>query len=193
MFAGDNDLDFDKQEVLKSLAQNVKTINILDVFNESVVGLLGAGWAIKPFAMLASSFQQVILVDADAVFLQPPETAFDDPGYNATGTLFFHDRVVDVPNHPRHRWWHSIMTGRTPSPALQQSKFWSNQTIDEMESGVVVINKGNKHAWVALMFASWMNTKVVRETTTYKYTHGTPCTYCNAPAPPYQYPHTSMR
>lgn len=44
----------------------------------------------------------------------------------------------------RQRWWNGVMNGRVPSVNLQNSGFWSNQSIHEMESGVVVINKGNR-------------------------------------------------
>ena len=98
MFAGSNDLDIEKQNAMKSLHKNVSVVDILHVFDESIVGLQGGGWAIKPFAIMASSFEQVIMADADCVFLQSPEAAFDDPGYIASGTLFFHDRVFDFPN-----------------------------------------------------------------------------------------------
>lgn len=178
MFAGNNDLDVEKQNAIKSLHENISVVDIMHVFDESIVGLQGGGWAIKPFAIMASSFEHVIMADADCVFLQSPEAAFDDPGYIASGTLFFHDRVFDFPNatpgtSDRFQWWNSVMNGRTPSPMLQQSKFWSNITIDEMESGVVLINKSKKRALLGLMFAAWMNTKVIRETVTYVHSYGT--------------------
>lgn len=120
-----------------------------------------------------------LLADSDAVFLQSPELAFSHPGYIKTGTLFFHDRVDPGPylsyaNNvmPVHEWWHSIMHGRQPSPMLKQSQFWKGKTIHEMESGVVVVNKGNAQVLLGILFAAWMNTKKVRRTTTYRYTHG---------------------
>ena len=121
----------------------------------------------------------MLLADSDAVFLQSPELAFSHPGYIKTGTLFFHDRVDPGPylsyvNNvmPVHEWWHSIMHGRQPSPMLEQSQFWKGKTIHEMESGVVVVNKGNTQVLLGILFAAWMNTKKVRRTTTYRYTHG---------------------
>ena len=177
MFAGESDLDVVKREAIESLGEDIKTVDVMHVFDEDIVGLQGGGWAIKPFAILASSFQHVIMADADAVFLQSPAAAFEAPGYQETGTLFFHDRMFDFPgntpgDNDRHRWWNGVMNGRVPSVNLQNSGFWSNQSVHEMESGVVVINKGNEPALLGLLFAAWMNTKTVREATTYKYTHG---------------------
>jgi hypothetical protein len=44
-------------------------------------------WAIKPFAALASTFEKVIVIDADSVFLQPPENLLSETGWQETGTL----------------------------------------------------------------------------------------------------------
>ena len=44
---------------------------------------------------LASGFQKAILVDADTIFLQRPDSYFnDDIHLKETGTLFYHDRAV---------------------------------------------------------------------------------------------------
>ena len=37
------------------------------------------GWHVKPLTALVSSFEEVILMDADALPLQPPERFFDHP------------------------------------------------------------------------------------------------------------------
>ena len=179
MYAGEHDLHPDKRSALTSLGTQIRTVNILNLFDEATVGLIGGSWAIKPFAVLASSFQHVIMADSDAVFLQSPEAAFFHPGYMKTGTLFFHDRIDpgDFLAHsghilPVHEWWQFLMKGRQPSKMLKQSKFWKRQTRYEMESGVVVVNKGNKQVLLGMLFAAWMNTRKVRRMTTYKYTHG---------------------
>lgn len=149
------------------------TVDILQLgfFDENITRLQGAGWAIKPFAILASSFQQVMIADSDVVFLQNPETVFDHPGYVDTGTLFFHDRVISG-GHEIHRWWQGIMHNREPSAMLNHSKFWAEETIHEMESGLVVFNKGNKKVMLGLLLAAWMNTDAVRTATTYTHTYG---------------------
>ena len=172
MFAGDNDLHPDNQKAIASIDAHIATINILNVFDEAIVGLEGGQYAIKPFAVLASSFQHVILADADIVFLQSPEVAFSQLGYLATGTLFSHDRIILRSNSDRHAWWHSTMAGRLPSQTMQHSSWWNNQTIDEMESGVVALNKHHKSVLIGLLFIAWMNTRHIRDSTTYKYTHG---------------------
>lgn len=48
-----------------------------------------------PYALLGSSFEQVLLVDADVTFLQPPELILlDHTQYQDAGMLLFHDRLI---------------------------------------------------------------------------------------------------
>jgi alpha 1,3-mannosyltransferase len=54
-------------------------------------------YAMKPFAVVVSRFRKTILVDADVIFLQKPETIFDvHTGMNSTGSLFYHDRAYKM-------------------------------------------------------------------------------------------------
>ena len=172
MYAGDSDLSEDQQEALEAVGEDIRTVDILHFYHESSVGLLGGGWAIKPFAILASSFEQVIIADSDVVFLQSPERLFDHPGYNETGTLFFHDRLVGGSNDV-HNWWRSVMQDRTPSSMMAESLFWAGKTIHEMESGAVVFNKDNRSVMFGLLYVAWMNTRVIRAEITYRQTLGT--------------------
>ncbi len=62
-----------------------------------------AGYAIKPHAVAASSFAEVLLVDADALFFTQPERAFEQAAYRATGSLLFPDRDFEERRLRRHR------------------------------------------------------------------------------------------
>lgn len=42
------------------------------VFDDTTLKLKDGGWAIKLFAVLASRFEEVILLEADAIFTQRP-------------------------------------------------------------------------------------------------------------------------
>ena len=53
------------------------------------------GWELKPYAILNSSFTEVLYIDADNVVVRNPEFLFDTPLYRETGALFWQD----VPNH----------------------------------------------------------------------------------------------
>ncbi|DBA84564.1 TPA: hypothetical protein ACH3X2_006148 [Trebouxia sp. C0005] len=171
MYAGDSNLSEDQRDALESVGTDIRLVDILHFFDEDTVGLLGGGWAIKPFAVLASSFEQVIIADSDVVFLQTPEAAFSHPGYISTGTLYFHDRIVPGSNDV-HNWWRNIMQDRTPSPMMAKSAFWAGQTVHEQESGVVLFNKGNRSVLIGLLYAAWMNTRRIRSEATYRLTLG---------------------
>ena len=171
MYAGDSDLSADQRDALESVGTDIRSVDILHFFDEETVGLLGGGWAIKPFAVLASSFEQVIIADSDVVFLQTPEAAFSHPGYISTGTLYFHDRIVPG-SHDVHTWWRNIMQDRTPSPMMAKSAFWAGNTIHEQESGVVLFNKDNRSVLIGLLYAAWMNTRRIRSEATYRRTLG---------------------
>ncbi|BGP21339.1 alpha-mannosyltransferase, glycosyltransferase family 71 protein [Rhodotorula toruloides] len=173
VYAGNDDLVPEKRAALRSISPNIDTVDILNYFDEEVVGIHGGGWAIKVFAILASPFQEVIIADADAVFVQNPEVMFDDPGYNATGTLFFRDREIFPGDGQVHEWFHGVMKGREPSAQLASSRWWTDMASrEEMESGVVVFDKRRTSVVYGLLYAGWLNTRVVREEVTYKNTYG---------------------
>lgn len=174
-YSGEADLPFQKRAALKALDNNIETLNLLDYFDDNIAGLQVGGFAQKPFAMLASRFQKVILLDADTIFLQNPDHIFDtEPGLAETGTLFWHDRAFfqnDETNADRHSWFQGLMDGREPSGMLNQSFFWTEKVYHEMESGIVCMDKGMPGVFMSLVFATWMNTWEVRGVT-YAHTYG---------------------
>lgn len=66
--AGDKDSTFYDCRMLTGFEPHLSTVDLLPILEDSFVGLREGGWARKPFMLLASRFQQVILVDADAGF-----------------------------------------------------------------------------------------------------------------------------
>ena len=74
---------------------DLETLDVLKVVDDETLQPVKAGWPIKPFALSTSTFEQVILLDSDAILLQAPEVVFGDhSGYQETGTLLFHDRLL---------------------------------------------------------------------------------------------------
>ncbi|KAJ6089238.1 hypothetical protein N7467_004454 [Penicillium canescens] len=110
------------------------------------------GWAAKPFALLFSSFQHVILIDADSLFFRDPEVLFSDPLFNERGALFFKDRLL-MPGSKK-AWLERIL----PNPLSQtarKSRLWTRESDHMQESGVVVVDKW-RH-FVALLMVARMN------------------------------------
>ncbi|MCJ1368627.1 hypothetical protein MMC16_007771 [Acarospora aff. strigata] len=87
-YAGEDDLDPKSRELLEKI-ENVHTFSLAKIFSPSL-----KGFQVKPFAILASGFAEVIWFDADLVFSTNPTNLFQDVGYKETGTLYFHDRPV---------------------------------------------------------------------------------------------------
>lgn len=162
-YAGDNDLPKFYRDQLLSLHPLLETVDILDhQFNETTAGLRTSGWAMKPFAALASSFRRVILIDADTIFLQRPDGFFDgDVGLNRTGLYYFHDRAYH--GQETTGWIKTLMQGSSPSTTLNQSLYWQHNLQHQQESGVVFINKAIPSAFMSLLFTVYINTQKVRQ------------------------------
>lgn len=173
MYLGDRDLSQDMREQLEALP-GVTTRDLSVMVNDN--GWTLAGWAGKPFAILFSSFREAIFIDADSLFLQNPETLFEDEAYQKTGALFFKDRLM-MPESKK-RWLQEILPRPVSSKAME-SRFWKGQSGHMQESGVVVVDKW-RH-FIALLLVTRMNgpdrdgDKSKQKTGVYDMVYGTFC------------------
>ncbi|KAF9132097.1 hypothetical protein BGW39_000816 [Mortierella sp. 14UC] len=163
---GEEDLSKSRQTYLKDMADGIEVIDVTNILDNSYMQL--GGWAIKPFALLASNFEEVMFVDADAYFLQDPAVLFEDPGYMATGALFFFDRTLFPDWIKGPDWLRSILPIMSSFPP--KSRMFNLLTAHEQESGVVVINK--KTRFLGLLGTCKMNDKWERDLITYEVFHG---------------------
>ena len=162
-YGGDRDLPPAMRDELKSLHPNLETIDIIDgQFNETIAGLNKSGYAMKPFAALASSFERVVLVDADTIFLRRPDEYFDEhPGLHNTGLHYFHDRAFN--GRVTTDWVKRLKQATEPSTTLNESLFWRYELEHHQESGVVFFNKARPTAFMSLLFTTYINTQKVRD------------------------------
>lgn len=174
VYAGEKDLPSDYREFMTSLGSDIQTTDILKTLDDTTLDLANGGWAVKSFAALASSFEQVIVLDADAVLVQAPEAIFDNhKGYHETGALFFHDRLLWQGWFPdRHKWWEEQLIHHEPSKTLQKSRVYNEGYAEECDSGLVVVDKGRLSILLGLLHVCWQNSKIVREEWTYKQGYG---------------------
>lgn len=115
-YAGDQDLPKEFREFIDEIQSTYAgygTITIIDINHrfldpDGTLGLPG-GWAMRPFAMLASSFKHVILSDADTIFLRDPRVLLREPAYQQYGSIFWHDRILDPAKEEIYNWADEII------------------------------------------------------------------------------------
>jgi hypothetical protein len=135
------------------------------------------GYQIKAFILKHTSFDEVILMDCDSVFLQNPEIIFNNPGYINTGTFFFKDYLRHKPKNvteekKRCDWFKSLMP--TPSQYLPVECYYlyniptnKQQYWFYLESGMVYLNRTKHNNVIDTIYKLNDNHKE-----TYKYVHG---------------------
>lgn len=146
---------------------NVDTMDLSEVFSPELLGL--EGWEIKPFALLASPYEEAILADADIVFLQNPELMLRDPGYLEHGAILFHDRTLFEGGKVRNEWLDANLPGPL-SGRVRSSRMYRRKSAHELESGVVVWHK--RRRLTGLLATCKMNVKAERELVTYRIFYG---------------------
>ena len=98
------------------------------------------GWELKPYAILQSSFRDVLLLDADNVPVVDPEFLFDTPQFQSSGAIFWPDYPAG--QAPRARViWRSCGVRPPKEP--------------EFETGQMVVDK--RLCWRALCLSMWFN------------------------------------
>lgn len=149
MYVGDGDLNKDSRQDLEDL-DGVVTRDIAAMVKP--VGWSIGSWAAKPFAILLSSFREVIFIDADSFFFVNPEVMFEYPEYVKTGALFFRDRLI-MPESKKS-WLQSVL----PQPVsrnVKHSRLWTGESGHQQESGVLVVDT-YRH-FIAMLFVTRMN------------------------------------
>lgn len=149
MYLGENDLSEEWRVELEAL-DGVLTRDMSQMVKDE--GWELRGWAAKPFAILLSSFKEVIFIDADALFFRDPAVLFEDPLYKETGTLFFKDRII-MPESKK-QWLKEILPAPV-SKKVKTSRYWTGVSGHMQESGVVVVDKW-QHI-IALLLVTRMN------------------------------------
>ncbi|KAJ3275647.1 hypothetical protein HDV01_007650 [Terramyces sp. JEL0728] len=136
-YNGNGDLSKENREKFEKVP-NTKTVDIQSILDNNHIKI--GGWAIKSFALLASSFDKAMLIDADVVFLQSPDVLFGGKLFEEHGALFFHDRSLYGHGDETLNWFKALMPDPMSNYASKLRVF-KGTTAHEQESGVVLINK----------------------------------------------------
>jgi len=157
VFSTSNDLSSSNRQELEKTFPKIRLIDLsLASFNDSYLEL--RGWEIKPFSVLASHFREVILMDADVLFLEKPSILFQNPYYLKTGSLFFYDRPSL--SEDTIRWIRTLLTENNTLSFPKRTQ----------ESGVVLIDKAR--ALTGLLSTCKLNDHQEREKVTYRHLYG---------------------
>ncbi|GAB5593839.1 hypothetical protein Unana1_08739 [Umbelopsis nana] len=165
-YINEDDLSEVKRQYLETEFSNLKTVDLSEYIDDTWTQF--GGWAMKPFAIVASSFSQVILADADVFFFKKPESFLEDAGFKKTGALFFYDRTLFADWDAGRKWMLSFLP--TMSSLVRKTRWFTLRSSHEQESGVVVIDK--RKSILGLLSTCKMNDKRERDEVTYEHVHG---------------------
>jgi len=125
---------------------NVKLIDLMDRLNTNIDPKRLIGYRTKPLAVIASSFKEIVLMDADALSFIDPFYFFQLEGYKAKGMVLFKDYVKCL-HFINKKFINDIGIGY---------KTYCNRTGGyELDSSCVVVDK--ERAWEALYTICMIN------------------------------------
>jgi hypothetical protein len=127
---------------------NVKIINILDCLDTNVKEEELRGYQTKPLAALCSSFEEIIIMDADGLSFVDPYYFFDIEGYEEFGMVLFRD-YVDCLSYISKDFIENIGIG--------VDKYCKKTMGFEIDSSCVVMNK--ERMWDTLYTICIINVK----------------------------------
>ncbi len=132
---GPEEMDENMRGLIEPLG--VTTVDAREVERRHPARILN-GWEMKPFALLHSRFEEVLLLDADNVPVVDPTFLFETPEYRKCGAIFWPDYFRLTPD--RSIWRIAGVEYRDEA---------------EFESGQIVVNKAR--CWKALNLTMHLN------------------------------------
>ena len=135
-FFGDSDLSSQARKTF----EEYENVTCLDLSRRVEGGAALLGWTIKPFAILFSSFEHVLMMDADVVWLKNPELLFESLPFRKSGALFFIDRIQKKSDFDHRQWLSAILPPLTGAQ-VQQNQLYQGISDHHQESGVVLVDK----------------------------------------------------
>lgn len=121
------------------------------------------GWELKPFSIIHSRFEEVLLLDADNIPAKDPTYLFDSPQYKQLGSVFWPDIDPCGQIDPRTEWLPEWVWQEFGLPYRNEPDF---------ESGQLLINKSTcwRELQITMLINEWSDF-------TYKLVFGDKSTY----------------
>ncbi len=102
------------------------------------------GWAIKPLALMLSSFEQIVMIDQDCYPVYDPERLWDDPRIGEKAAAFWPDNQSHVCGKPLTEEQWGFFGLRKPA-----------ETIPGIESGQMIVDK--RKSWHAVQMCAFLS------------------------------------
>jgi hypothetical protein len=125
--------------------EGVRCINALEATDHPRSHRL-SGWDLKPFAIIHSSFEEVLFIDCDNVPTRDPSFLLEAAPYRRTGAVFWPDRWMGEGDDERCR---------TIRPEAWTACDVAPRDEPEHETGQMVVDK--RRCWRALQLAMFYN------------------------------------
>ena len=137
-YLGDQEMNADMIELVTAL--NVQCVDAHQVAKQYPVRVLH-GWALKPYAIMHSQFEEVLYLDADNVPAKEPTFLFSTPEYQEYGAVFWSDIYTGQSRLLKREAWEICQVPYRDEP--------------EFESGQLLINK--PQCWRPLQLTMHLN------------------------------------
>lgn len=135
--------------------EDVSAIPISRLFNMTNVNYTTESF--KLFAILASTFNEIIYMDGDVCFVRNPECLFAEQGFKDTGSVFFRDRTMGGYSPLSMNDLIDKISPDPPSDNLKNSPLVRRESHYQLETAVMAIDK-QRHIY-GLLAATRLVTK----------------------------------
>ncbi|KAM9927642.1 hypothetical protein OXX59_002399 [Metschnikowia pulcherrima] len=161
-FIHKGDLSASSIDRLSRMAKGKQIVEFMDVSPtlKRGYGTAFRGYNNKWFATLFSTFDEIILMDADVVPFVNPETFFELDGYKRTGAYFFRDRELSERiSQAQFDFFTSLIPKSdtifnfTIDQVNHENNFFKFRSKHVMESGVVVLQRSSHLSGILISLA----------------------------------------
>jgi alpha 1,2-mannosyltransferase len=124
---------WEKDDKYDSIFNSIDNVTVR-YYDKHISGVDRKGWCLKPFAVIESSFKEVLFLDSDIAPAKNPEYLFDYKPYLENGGMFWSDTC------------RTCMPARPTERNSSRNSFWhlaDHEEVDEreFESGQLIIDK----------------------------------------------------
>ncbi|RLN97685.1 hypothetical protein BBJ28_00017408 [Nothophytophthora sp. Chile5] len=161
---GPNELSIESRDMLFGADNRLELVDVCTdlaargVISEDMASKF-RNWWIKPLSMYHTDVRHVMLMDVDDIIIKDPAALRELEGYQSTGTTFFYDRVFghckqfvngDDGNEKYLKKLFAtfdyarfnVTEGAAPSEHVLESFAYKGKTCHEMDSSLVLMDKG---------------------------------------------------